>query len=282
MKSLAYKTNPLVGVLKCGFFLGLVAAFVFVGFFNHLTMANPIRRRKKFTNTVQVFSKVVLWLFNIEVTVINKPRNPSRNHLVIVNHLGFLDDFIVAATSPTMFVTSVELRETPVIGLLSEFAGCVYVEARDRSNIQNELKDIESALEQGFDVTLYPEAKTSDGQAVLPFKKTLLMSCAHTRATLLPAVLNFKTVNGEPMSDRVRDLVFWYTKRPVTSVIWSLCAIRSCQVEFEYLNEIHVTPESDRREVAALAQAQAEVKYVKIPRETSREVRRDGLHDAQL
>ena len=123
-----------------------------------------------------------------------------------------------------MFVTSVELRETPVLGLLSEFAGCVYVEARNAANIANEMKDIQSALNQGFNVVLYPEAKTTNGEKVHPFKKTLLMSCAETQATLLPTVLNFRYVNGEPMSDKWRDIVFWYKKTPLPKVLWNVSA----------------------------------------------------------
>jgi 1-acyl-sn-glycerol-3-phosphate acyltransferase len=262
----AHKTNWVIGVSKIIFFLGLVVAFLAIGFVSHLTTKDVMRRRLKFTNTVHYFSKIILWLFNVKVKTINKPRNQAKNHLVIANHLGFLDDFIISASMPTMFVTSVELRKTPVVGLLSELAGCVYVESRNRANIANEMKDIESALKQGFDVTLYPEAKTTDGQMVHPFKKTLLMSCANTPADLLPTVINFKSVNGEAMTDRVRDLAFWYEKKPVLKVLWGLCAIRSCDVEFEFLHEIEVHSDSDHRQVAAEAQAQVDANYIQIPR----------------
>ena len=245
-------------------FLGMVCGFLVMGFGIHFTTKDIVKRRKAFTASVSFWSRLLLKLFNVKVNLVGFPKD-DRNHLVISNHLGFFDDFIIAGHMPTMFVTSVELREAPVLGLLSEFAGCVYVEARNASNISNEMKDIESALNQGFNVVLYPEAKTTNGERVIPFKKTLLMSCAQTEANLLPTVLNFRYVNGEPMSDKWRDIVFWYKKTPLLGVLWNASAIRSCIVDWEYIKEIKVDAVSDRREVALLAQTLVEEKYVKIP-----------------
>ena len=53
------------------------------------------------------FADLFLRLFNIEVSTVNLPP-PGKNHLIVVNHLGFLDDFIVAGMMPAMFITSVE------------------------------------------------------------------------------------------------------------------------------------------------------------------------------
>ncbi len=245
-------------------FLGMVCGFLLMGFSIHFTTKDVVKRRKLFTSSVSFWSRLLLKLFNVKVNLLGFPKE-NKNHLVISNHLGFFDDFIIAGHMPTMFVTSVELREAPVLGLLSEFAGCVYVEARNAANISSEMKDIESALNQGFNVVLYPEAKTTNGEKVLPFKKTLLMSCAQTEANLLPTVLNFRYVNGEPMSDKWRDVVFWYKKTPLLKMLWNSSAIRSCIVDWEYIQEIKVDSTSDRREVALQAQTLVEGKYVKIP-----------------
>ena len=147
---------------KIAIFLGMVVGFLTMGFGIHFTTRDIVKRRKLFTASVSFWSRILLKLFNVKVNLVGFPKE-KKNHLVISNHLGFFDDFIIAAHMPTMFVTSVELREAPVLGLLSEFAGCVYVEARNAANISNEMKDIESALNQGFNVVLYPEAKTTNG-----------------------------------------------------------------------------------------------------------------------
>ena len=129
------------------------------------------------------------------------------------------------------------------------------------------MKEIESALNQGFNAVLYPEGRTGSGEMVQAFKKTPLASCARTGANLLPAVLNFKTVKwDQKMQDSMRDLVFWYGKIPVLRVVWNISAIRSCQVELKFLNAIEVNEGSERREVAHLAQTQVEKNYIKIPR----------------
>lgn len=251
-------------VLKMLFFLAMMIGFLAMGFAIHLTTKDIVSRRKRFTASVSFWSRIVLGLFNVKVNLVNFSET-KENHLVISNHLGFLDDFIIAAHLPTMFVTSVELREAPVLGILSEFAGCVYVEARNAAHISSEMKDIESALKQGFNVVLYPEAKTTNGEKVHPFKKSLIMSCAETKANLLPTVLNFRSVNGKPMSDKLRDIVFWYKKTPLLKVLWNVSAIRSCVVDWEFLAEIEVNGASVRKEIAFQAQTLVEERYIKIP-----------------
>ena len=91
------------------------------------------------------------------------------------------------------------MKETPFLGLLTEMAGCTYVERRSRDNIKNEIKDIEATLNEGFNVVIFPEGRSTNGEKVHPFKKSLLMACAESDANIMPAVANFRFINGEPI-----------------------------------------------------------------------------------
>lgn len=240
----------------------IVCAFLIVSFIHHLYIKNPIKRRNQFSKNTSFFCNLALKLLNININAINTPTtNPS---LIVSNHVGILDIFVISSTIPTLFVTSVEMKETPVLGLLTEMGGCIYVERRSRSNIHNEIKEIEEALNQGFNVVIYPEGKATNGEKIHPFKKSLLMACAKTKANLLPAVLNFKEINFEKMNHKYRDWVCWYDDMPFVKSVWNATQINKCYAELEFLKIILVDENSDRTSIAMDAQKQIEEKFISI------------------
>jgi 1-acyl-sn-glycerol-3-phosphate acyltransferase len=175
------------------------------------------------------------------------------------------DILVLAAKFPSLFITSVDMRETPGLGLLTEMGGCLYVERRNRSNIQNELLEIREALQQGFRVVLYPEGTSTNGERVLPFKKTLMTAAAGTGIPIQPMVVNYRRVNGEPMGHKWRDYVCWYGDQTFMPALLRVLSLKSVEVEIEFLPQILVRSEEHRREIAALVQKAIVEKYTKIP-----------------
>jgi lyso-ornithine lipid O-acyltransferase len=243
--------------------LCFVLFFVFA-FFIHFTTVNPVKRRKKFVKNCSRFARFGLWVCRIKVISKNKPPL-EKTHLIVSNHTGFFDIIVMITQVPTLFVTSVEMREAPVLGLLTEMSGCLYVERRSRENIPNEIKEIENALNEGFNVVIYPEGTSTNGERILPFKKSLLTSCANSDANILPAVLNFREVNGEKMQHKFRDWLFWYGNQSFPWSLWQSTNIKSCIAEIEFLNEISVNNPDQRRVVAEQAYMEIESRFEKIP-----------------
>jgi 1-acyl-sn-glycerol-3-phosphate acyltransferase len=229
----------------------------------HLSTADSHRRRRLFARNVSDSCRKALLALNIDVRVSRAPMDGKR-FLIVSNHLGFLDIFAIASTVPTLFVTSVEMKETPLLGTLTDMGGCLYVERRSRNNIHNEIKEIEEALNDGFNVVIFPEGRSTNGEKVLPFKKSLLMACAGSEANIMPACLNFKSVNGEPMQDKFRDWVCWYDDMSFLTAVWNASQIYHCELDLDFLEEITVSGDSDHRDIAAQAQAQIEAKYIPI------------------
>jgi 1-acyl-sn-glycerol-3-phosphate acyltransferase len=235
-----------------------------MAFIIHFITFNPIDRRKRFVENAGLFSKCILWVFNIKIRVLNKPTK-EKMYLIVANHLGFFDIFMIVSTVPSVFVTSIEMRQTPLLGLLTEMSGSLYVERRNRENIHNEIEEIAKVLDQNFNVVLYAEGASTNGEKVHPFKKSLLMACSNTAADILPAVINFREINGEKMQHKFRDWVCWYGDMPFLSAIWSATQIKDCKAELEFLDVIPVGKDTERKDVAQKAFEAVEIKYSKIP-----------------
>lgn len=218
----------------------------------HVLTRDPVKRRHYFARNVLIFARFGLWFMNVKLTAKNVP-GPGRNYFFVGNHLGMLDVILLSSVQPALFITSVEMKEMPGIGILCDMGGCLFVERRNRSNIQNEIGEIREALRQGVNVVLYPEGTSTNGERVLPFKKSLLTSAAGTGVAIKPVVVNYTHVNGEPMSDRWRDSVCWYGDIPFLTAIWKLFQSREVRAELDFLDEIIIHSEEQRREIAALA-----------------------------
>lgn len=249
---------------KLSMFVFYIFGFVVISLAWRLRTRDPIRRRHHYAFTVSLFCRAALWLLNFKVNAINVP-SKKKSFLLVGNHLGILDILVAGAFKHTLFITSVEMRDTPGLGFLAEMAGCLFVERRSRWNITGEISEIREALTQGFSVTLYPEGTSTNGERVLPFKKSLMTAAAGTGVHIKPMVVNYRKVNGEPMSDKWRDYVCWYGDQTFFPALLRIFTVKSVEVDLEFCHEVLVHSEEERHAVAAEVQRTIVSKYTKIP-----------------
>ncbi len=213
-----------------------------------------VARRKGYGENAQSHCALMLKVFKIEVIVKGAPA-AGTNFLYVGNHMGFVDIFVLASIMPALFITSQEMRETPFLGDLCEVAGCIFVERRSRTKIMNELGSLKEALEQGFNVVLYPEATSTNGEAVLPFKKTLMMAGPQAARPIQPGCINFIEIDGEDFNLNTRDNVCWYGDMSFAEAMWNSLTSSSMKVEIRFLEPIHESATADRSLVAMKAHA---------------------------
>ena len=263
-RAILSRMNFLRVLIKASVVLSTVVAYLGLAILIDFLIRGPDQSRRLRNRVLQPMSGFCLKWMDIRLKVINAPK-PGQNYLFVGNHVGFLDIFIAATALQTSFITSVDLRETLGLGWIARAAGCLFVERRSHSNIQNEIGKIREVLQRGHSVVLYPEAKATDGAKIYPFKKSLMTSVVGTQAQILPMVLNYRTVNGEPMSHKWRDTVSWWGDRSFAHCFYESLSVSQIEAELEFLTPIVCTSEEQRREVAVLAQGQVENKYFPIP-----------------
>lgn len=230
-------------------FLILASSYFASSLWIHWTTKDEVDRRRRFSRNACQFCKWVCQAFRIKAQVIN-PLPPNAVGLLVGNHMGFVDILVLCSMMPNLFVTSQEMKETPFLGLITEFGGCVYVERRARSNIMKELADIVEFLRIGFRVVLYPEATSHNGEEILPFKRTLITAAAFAGVPIYPFVFNFKSINGEAFSKKYQKYVCYYGDIAFYESIWNLFKLDEVRCEVEFLPKIEITPDDDRAKIA--------------------------------
>ena len=242
--------SPVRAFVRIFFFVFIVVAYLMRAGALLLLNKNLQQRRKKLAANTQFFTIICLRVFKISVHMRGQQNIPDGNYLLVSNHMGFIDILAISSKLPLLFVTSQEMRETPFLGLLTEMGGCIYVERRNRTGILGELKSIAEALKQGHSIVLYPEATSGDGEKVLPFKKTLIMAAAHAGVPILPAVINFTSINKGAFDLNSRDAVCWYGDITFIVSLWRALGLSELSIDVEVLPPQYFTPEQDRGLVA--------------------------------
>lgn len=230
-------------------FAGCVLLFLSRGFFIHWTVKDINQRKRRFAVLERDIQGLCCRLFGVKVKLINEP--PKNVHgLFVGNHLGFLDILVIGGSRPLLFVTSQEMRETPFLGLLTEMAGCIYVERRSRTGIQDELKNLVDSLKAGHSICLFPEATSHNGERVLPFKRTLMTAAAHARVPIFPYTFNFTEIDGEPFTLKNRDSVCWYGSIPFHTALFATFSLKSVTAEIKFHEPFYYKLDMDRGQVA--------------------------------
>lgn len=223
------------------------------------TLALPlgrVRKRSLLAGTTSFVARLGLLLLGIRVHLRGRGRSrprPRRNHLVLVNHLTYLDILVIASVMPAVFITSVELRRTFPLGLFARFGGCLFVERRSPAGLKREIDEIAQVLHEGTTVVLFPEGTTSNGDTVRPFKNSLLTAALATGTPVLPVCLRYLSIDGRPVGHQNRDRLYYYGGTTFFEHLPRVLRLRTIDVECLMLRPLAAHHGRSRKELAAQA-----------------------------
>lgn len=219
--------------------------------------AGPARTRRLLAKNTSFFSRRILRVLGVHVACrrirwkgIRKRRT---NHLILSNHVSYIDILILASRAPSVFITSIELRSSFPLGLLARFGGSIFVERRSPAGLRAEISAVAGVLNQGISVVLFPEGTTSDGETVRPFKSALLTAATDTGTDVLPVCLRYARINARPLGRENRDQVFYHGGTTFFEHAPKLLALRSVHVELLMLRPLTHHRHRTRKELAARA-----------------------------
>ena len=223
-------------------------------------MALPARRARRLarlTGNSSFFARLGLRMLGIRVHARRLKRKGIRhrrtNYLIISNHLTYVDILVVASLMPSVFITSVELKQTFPLGFFARLGGCLFVERRSRAGLKREIEEIATVLALGMSVVLFPEGTTSNGDTVRPFKNSLLTSAITTGTSLLPVCIRYRAANGRPVDLTNRDSLYYYGGTTFFQHVPRLLALRSIDVECVILKPIAAHQHLSRKDLATRA-----------------------------
>ena len=123
---------------------------------------------------------------------------PEPPFLLVANHLSYADVFPLMAVTGANFVAKSEVGSWPVVGHLCRMSGTLLIDRRSRRDLLRVGQAIEERLAVGEGVILFPEGTTGRGDAMLPFKASLLEGAAAGGLPVWYATVSYRTPPGTP------------------------------------------------------------------------------------
>jgi len=238
----------LIGFLAvCLFFLIFMAAARPI-----LLLAPRPERMLLVAECVRLWARACLRILGLKINARGfSDRLRLNRYLLVCNHQSYLDVVIVASVLPTLFVAKTEVGRWPFLGWLAGLGGTVFVNREDaRSGVKCAYR-VSRLLREGVNVQVFPEASTSDGATVMPFKGLFFASAIRSQAPVLPLTIKFQSVNGKPVDMEGLEELCWYGEMDFAPHFWKLLNIKSAEVSL-MINEA-IKPARARR-AKALAQ----------------------------
>ncbi len=157
------------------------------------------------TTTGMVWARGLARIFSMRVTVTGTP--PSGRFLMVSNHLSYIDIIVVLTQVRAFFVGRADLRDWPLVKWLIRASGTILIDRSKRSDVRHVNERIAAILQQGGSIALFPEATTSPGDRVYPFKSSLFDFAARNNLEVRPAAISYRTPPGE---DPAHKAVVWF------------------------------------------------------------------------
>lgn len=118
------------------------------------------------------WSRLLLVLCGVRTEIVGQPVQAGAV-LWVVNHVSWLDIFVLNVVRSTTFVAKHEIRRWPVIGWLAAGADTIFIERGFRHAVHRVGQAMRLRFEREQAVGFFPEGTTSEGLDVLPFHANL-------------------------------------------------------------------------------------------------------------
>ncbi len=207
-------------------------------------LANASLGRARRALACRSWARYVLWVMGVDVRLAGAPA--VEPHLLVSNHLSYIDILVLASMGNVTFVAKHEVASWPVVGSMSRFVDTVFIQRSRGAAVSDALDAIVRVLISGRTVVLFPEGTSSDGRDVLPFYSPLLEAARRAGRPLGWAALAYDTPErrgGEA------ETVCWWGDMTLVGHFWRVLQLPAIEadVTFGDLTE----PGDDRKALAA-------------------------------
>jgi len=136
------------------------------------------------------WSKVVLWVAGIEVTVKNGHYIvPGESRVYVCNHISWWEIFALASVLPRYrFVGKAELKRIPLFGAAADAVAAIFIDRKNRRTAFAAYEEAVPQMKGGMSVGVFPEGTRGYSYELRPFKKGPFVLAIAAQAPVVPVV----------------------------------------------------------------------------------------------
>jgi 1-acyl-sn-glycerol-3-phosphate acyltransferase len=196
-----------------------------------------------------VWSKKLLSILSVSLHVDNVPSKLPERCMLALNHISWVDIFVIDSRFPATFIAKSEVRRWPIVGWLCTLVGTLYIERGKRSAARHARQAIVLELERGALIAVCPEGTTTFGRSLERFHAALFQPAVDSGATVQPVALRYLDASG-----RHTDAAGYVGETSLLESVWSIVSTRHIVAKLSFLSPIPVRGHT-RRSLAEKAEA---------------------------
>jgi 1-acyl-sn-glycerol-3-phosphate acyltransferase len=120
----------------------------------------------------RIFLGGIAWLAGVDIQITGT--RVRRGVFLLANHVSWIDIPAIASASGAAFVAHDGLAAIPFLRWLCRMNDTIFVARHDRGSVAHQVEQVRAAIRETGVLAIFPEATTSDGAGLLPFKSSLL------------------------------------------------------------------------------------------------------------
>lgn len=133
---------------------------------------------------------------------VKKNKRPNVDKFIIMPvHRSYIDVFLLAAYSPSVFVAKAEIKKWPILGQAIKATKAILVQRNEMKSLLGTMQKIRQSIESGFSITIFPEGTTSKGPGLLPFKNGTFKVAADIQVPIVPCAICYQHSEHAWISD---------------------------------------------------------------------------------
>ncbi|MBT3365551.1 MAG: 1-acyl-sn-glycerol-3-phosphate acyltransferase [Nitrospina sp.] len=180
-----------LAVIRVGAYIVVFVVFVAIGAFGHiLFFMSPLWLSKWITYFTQWWARVTCMVLNIQIHI-EGDLHAKPGSLIVANHVGSPDIFILGACFKGFFVSKAEIADWPLFNWLARLGMTIFADRSKRHQVKAIIREIEERLNADHSVILFPEAQATDGADVVPFKSAVFESAVLAGKQVVPVAIHY-------------------------------------------------------------------------------------------
>ena len=182
----------MVGLILIQLVMGLVGLVT-------LIVLSPFQnlRYRMLARDMQLWGKLCCWVMAIRIQRVGTVEQPEYGGLIVSNHIGSVDIFVMAACFRMSFVSKSDVRTWPLVGYMTRIANTIYIDRDRRRELRGMVQAITERLRSGHFVVVFPEGRATLGHRVERFKPSAFEAVVQAKSSVIPVAIRYYDV-GEP------------------------------------------------------------------------------------
>lgn len=225
--------------------IGVVTIYDYAAIVAGALLAGSRRRRAAWQH--RVFSRWcrrVTRILGVRVTVEGPvPRPP---YLLVSNHLSWLDIFVLGGVVGGTYVARGDLDGWPIVGAVCRAGDTIWIDRTSKRDLLRVREEVEARMAEGAGVVFFAEGTTGPGDALLPFRASLLEVAAQSGEPVHYATLSYRT---DPPAPPAVEAIPWIGDEPFMPSVRRILALSAADATLRFGPEPIADP--DRKQLAA-------------------------------